>query len=120
MPIYVTSTGFAQKRQDEIKTDLENLWRGVFGDDVQLSSQSVNGQLIGVLSEYLADAWEMGGEVYDSFLVSAVIGRVQELLYELNGINRNRASASTVELPGKEPTAELRRQAARGGGRHHA
>jgi uncharacterized phage protein gp47/JayE len=98
MPAYVTATGFSQKRQDEIKTDLQTLLKGIFGDDVQLSEQSDWGQIVGIFSEYMADGWEMAGEVYDAFHVGAVIGRVQELLYELNGIQRNQAIASTVDL----------------------
>lgn len=98
MGTYVTEEGFIPKRQDEIKTSLQNLWISVYGNDVQLSEESTNGQQIGGLSEALADVWDMAGEVYGAFLVGQVVGRVQELLYELNGMTRNKANESTVIL----------------------
>jgi hypothetical protein len=98
MPIYVTPEGFIKRRQPEIKTDLQNAFRTIYGNDVQLSEASVNGQFIGTLSENLADTWDMIEAAYDSFFVNAVTGRTQEFLYALNNIRRKQASASTVAL----------------------
>lgn len=98
MPDYITPTGFEVRRQDDIKTDLENKFKEIYGEDVQLSPESTNGQKIGIWSESLADVWNLAELVYSSFNPSAVIGIPQDVLYTLNGITRLEASASTVAL----------------------
>lgn len=98
MAEYVTSTGFIVRRQDEIKADLEAKFKEIYGEDVQLSPESTNGQKIGIWSESLADGWNLAQIVYDSFNPSAVFDVVQDVLYTLNGITRLEASASTADL----------------------
>lgn len=98
MGTYLTATGFRVKRQDEITTELEAKFKSIYGGQVNLSPQSVNGQEIATFSESLADMWNILEALYHSFSVGGARGRVQEAVYELNGLTRNQAASSTVTL----------------------
>lgn len=98
MGTYVTSQGFVKKRQDEIRADLQAVFRIIYGNDVQLAEQSTNGQKIGVWSEGLVDMWDLAQTAYAAFDPAGVKGTVQDLLYKLNGLTRLLAAPSTVTL----------------------
>jgi uncharacterized phage protein gp47/JayE len=98
MGIYVTDTGFIKKRQDDIKTELEDSYKIIYGNDVNLLPESTNGQEIGVYSESLSDIWDLLEVLYYQGDPGASKGRVQELLYSLNGITRNQASKTKADL----------------------
>jgi uncharacterized phage protein gp47/JayE len=62
----VTSTGFSRPRLAEIKTDLETDFKEAFGLEINTRSDSVMGQLIGVLTEREAIWWETAEAVYNA------------------------------------------------------
>jgi uncharacterized phage protein gp47/JayE len=94
----IDENGFTLKRQDEIKSDLEARFITTFGEDVNISPESVYGQIIGILSELFADNWELAEGSYNAFNPSSVTGITQDNLYLLNGIVRNPSTPSTVDL----------------------
>lgn len=98
MGTYVTDTGFIKKRQDQIKSDLETSYKQIYGPNVNLNPQSSNGQEIGIYSESMADIWDLLEVLYQLGNPGSSRGRTQELLYTLNGITRNQATASTATL----------------------
>lgn len=59
----LTPTGFSRKRLEDVKLDLENGLRGAFGD-IDISPQSVFGQLIGPVAQEAADLWELAEDVW--------------------------------------------------------
>lgn len=64
-PFGVVATGFSTKTLEEIRTDLEARARTQFGAQVDLDPEtSVLGKLIGILSDRLADAWQLGQGLY--------------------------------------------------------
>lgn len=98
MPEYVTPEGFKKLRQDEIKAALEADFKLIFGDGVQLAPGSTVGQRVGVYSETIADIWDLLEVIFKQFDPGAVTGVIQDLLYRLNRLERQLASASTVDL----------------------
>jgi uncharacterized phage protein gp47/JayE len=58
-------SGFSLKRLPDIKQELENAFRLVFGN-IDVSGDSVAGQLIGVLCKPLTDLWELAEGLYYS------------------------------------------------------
>lgn len=63
----VTDAGFVIKPLQTIKTELETGFKAAFGDDIDLSPDSVAGQLIGNLSAKYIQLWEIAQAVYNSF-----------------------------------------------------
>lgn len=70
----VTRTGFAIKRQPEIKADLEQAAKRIFGDGLIVSAQSPMGQFIGLASDMIAACWETALDTYQSFDVDQAEG----------------------------------------------
>lgn len=91
----VTPYGFNQKRLPEIKNDLENLFIQEFSE-VNLDSQSVIGQIIGIFSKVYADIWEVQSQVYVSQYLASASATSLDNLVALIGITRIQAQRTIV------------------------
>ena len=68
MPAYgVQPTGFVRKGLPEIKAEIETRAREIFGPGLIHSPQSPMGQLIGLMSDIIAQEWEMAEETYQAY-----------------------------------------------------
>jgi len=94
----ITLTGFKRKRLDEIKSDLETLFRSVYGNNLNVSPESPDGQIIGLLAGSFSDLWEIAEGAYNAFNPSAATGAALSNLVQINGITRNEASSSVATL----------------------
>jgi len=98
MAFGLTPNGFNRKRLADIKSELETAYKAIFGDNIDLSPQSVFGQIIGIHSEREADLWEQSELVYNAFYPSTAQGSQLSNLVTLNGIVRQNATKSTVNI----------------------
>lgn len=96
MAQYVTETGFARKTLQEIRADLEQRLKQVFGPSFETSVDSPNGQLVGALSLALSNVWELAQEVYDSRDPAQATGVSLDFAAALNSIFRKEATACAV------------------------
>lgn len=94
-PFGLSPFGFKAKRLNDIKTDLDNQMTAQFGD-VNLTPQSVMGQLVGVISKVLADIWENLEQVYFSQYPNSADGVALDNVVQFNGIVRLPAAATRV------------------------
>jgi len=94
----VTNTGFNRKRLDLLLEELNNEVKSIFGDNFNVSPESPDGQINGVISESNANLWEIAEEAYNAFNPSAATGVTLSNLVQLNGITRLPAFASLVQL----------------------
>lgn len=98
MPTWgVTSTGFVRPSLDEIKTDLENACKAVFGESIDVTPQSNFGQLIGVMAERYSDLWEQGEAVYNAYSPDSATGVSLDNLAAITGTLREPATRSTTD-----------------------
>lgn len=99
MPDYgVLPTGFNRKRLDVLLAEINEEVRAIFGDNINLSPESPDGQINGVVSESNANLWEIAEASYNAFNPSAASGTTLSNLVQLNGITRLEATKSTVLL----------------------
>ncbi len=63
----LTINGFESKTLQEIKAELEADYRAAFGEDIDVSSTSVIGQVIGNQAKKYAQLWELLQALYSSF-----------------------------------------------------
>lgn len=91
-------TGFTVKTYNEIVTELETSFKGVFGDNIDLSAQGPIGQIISILAEREADVWDAAQEVYSSFDPDQATGSALDALAALTGTLREAATHSTVTV----------------------
>jgi uncharacterized phage protein gp47/JayE len=72
--------------------------KAIFGDNFNVSPESPDGQINGVVSESNANLWEIAEEAYNAFNPKAASGVTLSNLVQLNGITRLPATRSRVEL----------------------
>ena len=94
----ISSTGFKRKRLDLLLQELNAEVKTIFGDNFNVSPESPDGQINGVISESNANLWELAEEAYNAFNPKAASGASLSNLVQLNKINRLIATRSRVEL----------------------
>lgn len=94
----LTTEGFIIKDLQTIKTEIENEFKSVFGNDLDVSADSVTGQLIGNLSKKFANIWEMIQAVYESFNPDRSEGSALDGSAGMVGVVRLPATSSVVTV----------------------
>jgi len=94
----ISNTGFKRKRLDLLLQELNAEVKTIFGDNFNVSPESPDGQVNGVISESNANLWELAEEAYNAFNPKAASGVTLSNLVQLNGITRLAATRSRVEL----------------------
>lgn len=92
----LTAEGFERKRLPQIKSEIEDALKAQFGEDIDLRSESVFGQLVGVLSLPISELWEEAENVYLAFDPDQASGVSLDSLAALTGVTRIAATATTV------------------------
>lgn len=92
----LTDQGFEPKPLDDIKTDLGSGFRAVFGAAITLIAQSVFGQIIGVITERLADLWQLGLTIYNASTREGAVGVHLDHIGALTGSYRLAATNTHV------------------------
>jgi len=98
MPFGIVPTGFAPKPLEDIQADLDSGFRGVFGAAITTVAQSVFGQLIGIMSDRLADLWQLGLALYNASFRAGAVGVQLDNIGDLTGTVRRPASNTKVSL----------------------
>ena len=94
----ISEQGFKRKRLDQLLQEINDEMKIVFGDNFNVSPESPDGQVNGVISESNANLWEIAEEAYDAFNPSAATGVSLSNLVQLNGITRSPATSSRANL----------------------
>lgn len=90
---FVTETGFKRKTLQELRLQLENDFKRIFGPDFETSVDSPNGLLISQLSLAFGNLWELAFEVFSSRDPSEASGVSLDFAAALNGLTRREATA---------------------------
>ena len=93
---FIDDLGFHRVRLDQRKAALEALWQGIFGADIDLTPQSMDGQQIGILAEAIADIDALAEAVFNGRSAAAATGDGLARLVRLNGITKAPATFSTA------------------------
>lgn len=95
MAFGLTDDGFVLKRLEDIKSEIEIDLREAFGE-INVSPDSVFGQIIGVMSRHIAEIWEQAESIYFSFYPASAEGYSLDGVAQLNGIIRLASTESEV------------------------
>lgn len=90
--------GFKRKQYTDIKNDMQDRAKSLFGDDVNLSEKSPLGLLIKLFSWSLGIVWQLAEKVYFNDFVSTSEGVSLDRLSKRIGLSRNRARQSEGEV----------------------
>jgi uncharacterized phage protein gp47/JayE len=105
MSFGLLSTGFSVKRLEDIKLELEAGLRTAFGD-INVGSDAVFGQIIGVFSNSLADVWAQMENIYNAMYPATAEGVPLDGSASLVGVSRLQPTPTTaiVQMEGTEST----------------
>jgi uncharacterized phage protein gp47/JayE len=93
------STGWVPKTVTEIREEIATDLRDALGVDVDVSAESVLGELVAVQATKLAELWELVGAIYAARTPSGASGAGLDTICEVSpGIAREAATKGTVTL----------------------
>ena len=98
MAFGVTADGFQAKRVEDIKKELEESFRTVFGSGINLNPRGPFGQIIGILSEREGEIWELTEDVYNGFFPQNAQGVGVDNALSLVGLTRKASTNSIATL----------------------
>lgn len=88
--------GYTAKDLDEVLSSMRAKVRARIGEDVNLTSSSVLGTLIGIFAEEVADIWKATQALYDAFNRDNASGAALDNLALLIGLRRRDGIATTA------------------------
>ena len=94
----VTKNGASAATYDEILEWLKTKYRAIYGDDVYLEADSLDGQFLGVLALEFTNVGAACVQVYNSFNPKTALSDALTRNVKINGIQRSLATYSTVDL----------------------
>lgn len=94
----ITSTGIERTRLDQRLADLIADYKAIYGEDIQVNPDDLDGEWLGIMAERLADNDELVEAVYNSFNPNGARGLQLSRLVQLNGIKRIAGDYSVVGL----------------------
>lgn len=93
----VTQQGFVLPQLLDIKTDIENTFRSKLGNGINLSPETLLGQIIGTISEREYEVWAAMQDVYSSQNPDTAFGASLDNVGALRGIPRLDAKPSSIQ-----------------------
>lgn len=94
----LTGAGFTRTRLDERLATLQAAMRGIFGQDIDLDPDTIDGQTLGIFAESISNIDQLAEDVYHSFNPNSATSRALSRLVMLNGIKRIEGTYSVVDV----------------------
>ena len=98
MPNTLDENGLQIKSFNEVKEDLTTGFRNIYGNDINVDSNSPDGQLINILAQAVIDLLELIQQVYNSFDPDLAIGKTLDERVALNNIKRKGGTYSYTNI----------------------
>lgn len=98
MPNSFDSYGLQTLTQSEIVEQLTKDFKEIYGEDINVDSNSPDGQLINIFAQILMDQYELLSQVYTSFDPDQAVGVVLDQRCAINGIQRKAGTYTYVML----------------------
>lgn len=83
---YIGNNGLVTQTLDEIIDDLETSFKDTYGQDINVSQNSPDGQLVNIMAQEKKDSLDLLTQYYNNLDVDRVVGIPQQILYKLNGL----------------------------------
>lgn len=98
-PVFsVTETGISAPSYEEIYEYLKGRMRAIFGDDINLDADTQDGQMVGIVAAAISDVNAQAIAVYNAYNPTTAKGVALDSAVKVNGITRQAASHSQVDL----------------------
>ncbi|MFJ6322251.1 MULTISPECIES: baseplate J/gp47 family protein [unclassified Rhizobium] len=94
----VDATGIHLPSYNDVLTYLETAYKNIYGQDIYIDPDSQDGELLAIFALAISDANSMAAAVYNAFSPATAQGAGLASVVKINGISKNIASYSTVDL----------------------
>jgi len=95
---YIDETGFHMPTYQDIRDELVNQAKQIFGQDIYLGNDSQDYQMIAVFANMIYDAFLTCQAAYNSRGPSTAVGTGLDVIVGINGIKRNKQTASIANV----------------------
>ena len=96
--VYIDSTGYHYADYPTFLQWLQDEYRAIYGEDVYLEADSMDGQFLAILAKAFYDTAALGASVYNSFSPLTAQGVGLSRVVKINGLRRLSPSYSTAVL----------------------
>jgi uncharacterized phage protein gp47/JayE len=93
---YIDITGLHLQILADIITELEDGFKAIYGNDINVAANSPDGQMINLFAQAKMDSLDLINSVYSSFSPSSAAGVVLDQRCAINGIIRKGATKTTA------------------------
>lgn len=90
--------GLTLKTLTEIRSELEEGYKEIYGQDIDLGSHTQDGQLLNIFAQMNVDLRELIREVYNTLTPSYCRGSVQDIRYAINHLKRKGGTFTIVPM----------------------
>ena len=94
----LTAAGFDRSRLDERLASLQVAMRAIFGNEIDLDPDTIDGQTLGIFAESVSNLDQLAEDVYHGFNPNSATGAALSRLVQLNGIRRIGGTYSTIDV----------------------
>lgn len=94
----LSATGFSRSRLDERLAALQASMQAIFGSNINLDPDSIDGQMLGIFAEAINNLDQLAEDVYHSLNPQSASGVALSRLVQLNGIKRIAGAYSSTVL----------------------
>lgn len=98
MPNSFDQNGLQTLTQNEIVDSLTQSFKEIYGEDINVDSNSPDGQLINIFAQMLEDYYEVLQQVNASFDPDQAIGTVLDQRCAINGVQRKEGTYTYVQI----------------------
>lgn len=98
MAISFTREGIDVEQLSDVLSRLEAELKSVYGEDVDLSQNTPDGQRIGIVAKEVHDLEQFAALLYSQLDIDLAFGTFLDVLLKITGVVRTPASRSTAEL----------------------
>ena len=98
MPNSFDENGLQVKSQSELVNELTTDFQNIYGEDINVDSNSPDGQIINIFAQALYDEYEMLTQIFSSFDPDQAIGKVLDQRCAINGIQRKGGTYTYVTV----------------------
>ena len=94
----IDQSGLQVNSLTEIRTNLENSFKAIYGQNINIDQNTPDGQLINIIAQMLADYGELLLDINAGFDPDQAVGVILDQRVKLNGITRKQGSFTTCDV----------------------
>ena len=98
MPDELTENGLTVKTATELETELKEGFKEIYGKNINLDSNTQDGQRVGLLVQMGTDLRELAKEIYNCGNPDYCRGTVQDVRFKMNNITRKGGTFTIVPI----------------------